>query len=515
MRVHSNDDEVIHDDWRPLVNDTSISHEYVSVTCDYEGSSVYENLHTFIKESLADNVEKPNGTTKANETDIPNVLIFVIDSMSLPNFIRQLPKTYKFIVDELEAVVLRGMMKAGDNTFPNMVPMLTGRRPYPPPGFKKELPGNVSGYYDDWPFIWRDFSKAGYVTAFCEDLPFFSIFNYLAKGFQQQPTDYYMRPFWIEMDHSDLLRRSSNLCFGNVPKHFLILDWAKEFLHKFSNADNKYFLFSFLTELSHDYLNQIQIVDGDVYKFLSGSLKNGYFENTIVIVMGDHGNRFDGIRNTVIGRIEERMPFFSISLPKKLDQKFPNLRTNLVLNSGKMTTWFDIYELLMDIAGRNFEDTRSDKVWGIRGHSPFRDIPARTCEEAGIPQHYCTCQKERSLSVEEVQVKEAANHLVQHINIILLPVHHICAELVLASVVRAEMIMPNEGVASPKGFTLSIRVAIQTSPSDALFEATMNKNAWQPEFHVVDDVSRINRYGNQSACISNRKFERFCYCIYG
>lgn len=65
-----------------------------------------------------------------NELD---VLIIGLDSVSKLNFMRQLPKTYKLITRQLNAVVLIGFNKVGQNTFPNVVPMLTGRPLIPGP----------------------------------------------------------------------------------------------------------------------------------------------------------------------------------------------------------------------------------------------------------------------------------------------------------------------------------------------------------------------------------------------
>jgi len=78
---------------------------------------------------------------------------------------------------------------------------------------------------------------------------------------------------------------------------------------------------------------------------------NGAFKNTMLLIMGDHGNRFDPIRNTVIGRIEERMPYLSVILPKALE----HFRDNLKANAEVLTSWMDVYETVMDVAMLNTE----------------------------------------------------------------------------------------------------------------------------------------------------------------
>lgn len=40
---------------------------------------------------------------------------------------RQMPKSYNFLIKEIEGDVMYGFTKVGENTFPNVIPMLTGR----------------------------------------------------------------------------------------------------------------------------------------------------------------------------------------------------------------------------------------------------------------------------------------------------------------------------------------------------------------------------------------------------
>jgi len=68
--------------------------------------------------------------------------------------------------------------------------------------------------------------------------------------------------------------------------------------------------------------------------------------------MGDHGNRFDLFRVTDMGRVEERMPLLSISLPKSMEY----FRRNLEHNSKVLTSWYDLHEFLLDMATENFEN---------------------------------------------------------------------------------------------------------------------------------------------------------------
>lgn len=52
------------------------------------------------------------------------------------------------------------------------------------------------------------------------------------------------------------------------------------------------FAFSFHGELSHDSINLIGNADNDVTEWLQNLQRNGLLDNTILILMSDHGNRY-------------------------------------------------------------------------------------------------------------------------------------------------------------------------------------------------------------------------------
>ncbi len=48
-------------------------------------------------------------------------------------------------------------------------------------------------------------------------------------------------------------------------------------------------------------------------------------------------------------------------------------------------------------------------------------------------------------------------------------------------------------------------------PGKACFESIVQQTV-DKNFEVIGDVSRINRYGNQSHCIHNSFLEKYCFC---
>jgi len=254
----------------------------------------------------------------------------------------------------------------------------------------------------------------------------------------------------------------------------------------------------------------LQIIDDELLASLKKLKRLGTFNNTAVLIMGDHGNRFDNIRSTVIGRVEERMPFLAISLPPLLE----HFRPNLEQNSNRLTSWHDVYEMLMDVAENNTLETSRQLRYGYKGLSLFRPVPDnRTCLQIGIPTEYCICWVEKELSPKGEAAVAAGKKLVLLINKLLEERDRkkLCAVLVLDFVKNAQKLLPSHTVAKPDDLKVLTRVQIQVKPSGALLEATLEQKALI-ETKLVGNVNRLNAYGNQSSCVSEPALTLICYC---
>ena len=126
---------------------------------------------------------------------VPNILMLGIDSISWLNFKRQFSFTQK-LAEKHKFYPIYGYNKVGDNTFPNLMPILTGQHQY----YYWNETISKTKHFDDLPFIWKEFSQQNFITAFIEDYPRYSLFNYKRLGFIEQPTDYYLRPVSLAID---------------------------------------------------------------------------------------------------------------------------------------------------------------------------------------------------------------------------------------------------------------------------------------------------------------------------
>lgn len=213
------------------------------------------------------------------------------------------------------------------------------------------------------------------------------------KGFVEPPTDYYYRPYYV-YNYRNLISNMSQQCTQDQPSTEVYLDIWEQFSMKFK--DKCHFSFNFLTYLTHDNPNYLEVIDERLRTSLERLYANDAMTNTVFVVMGDHGNRIGAIQHSYSGRIEERMPLFSILLPNSFKQRFPALVSNLRVNTNRFVSNFDIYQTLKDLySGRylNEEILREG-----RGISLFDVIPTdRTCRDATVPENFCTCMERRNL----------------------------------------------------------------------------------------------------------------------
>lgn len=78
------------------------------------------------------------------------------------------------------------------------------------------------------------------------------------------------------------------------------MKYVRQFVSSYEDSGIPYFGFSFLAELSHEYLSRVASADEDYEDFFKFLHDGGHLKNTVLIVMSDHGHRFDAIRTTQV-----------------------------------------------------------------------------------------------------------------------------------------------------------------------------------------------------------------------
>ncbi|CAF2754822.1 unnamed protein product [Rotaria sp. Silwood2] len=422
----------------------------------------------------------------------------------------------------------------GDGTPAALLPILTGQT-------EQELPEARRGHagaetVDRFPWIWKKFKDNGYITQWAEDLQVVGTFQMRLKGFHEPPVDHYGRPFYLV---AESMRTSKPYCFGSITRFQAMLNWIRDLFEMYPSQPK--FSFVFHSQYSHDSNNALPYADDELLEFLKLMHKRGYFDNTMLILMTDHGARFSSLRKTYQGKLEERLPFMSIRMPKKFQDKYPHLMYNLRLNSHRLTTPFDIHETFEHLFEFHSSDSYQSK--SNRSYSLFQLIPEnRTCLQADVEQHWCACLNWNHISIDESIIKQFGQQAVEFLNNFVSDSKKQCAKLNLYRIHKANQLETNEHLLKfvdssdkdgrvprfrnntltnnlIKNFTLNqtkfYQIQFETIPGHALFELTAEYNPLNDTFHMRKKrLSRMNKYGKTSACIAYKRpeFREICYC---
>ena len=383
---------------------------------------------------------------------------------------------------------------------------------------RKSFPGPAT--VDTWPFIFPDFKKHGYATLFSEDDPTFGVFNLRLHGFRDPPTDHYGRYFWMGVGLA-----KKHLCVGKLKTHEMQMNYARSLFDAYPR--NPKFAFVMLSELTHNKPNRFQLMDVDLLGFIDSMKRAGHLDNTMFIIMSDHGSRYHKVRRSVNGKLEERLPMFALMMPPWFAANYPNLFANLKENSKQLTTPFDIHATLSHVLSYPDLPPRDKESFG---QSLFSQIDKmRGCEEAGVEFHWCPCVSSSEMNSSSAQARDLAATVISFMNDLTSNHTDLCERLTLKEIGYVGRLMVHKKlhqflgnsrkrvprfndsqVAQGDGEVFEIRLT--TSPNDGAYEATAHLVGGT--FHVMGDISRVNAYGDQPKCLLQKHayLRKYCYC---
>lgn len=242
--------------------------------------------------------------------------------------------------------------------------------------------------------------------------------------------------------------------------------------------------------------------------------------------------RFADIRNTLEGKQEERLPFFSFVFPNKFKELYKDEYTNFKSNIKRLTTPFDVHATLQDIL--RLQSTKTiQKPFESRAISLFKKVPKdRSCADAYIEPHWCACLNWRQINVSEKEVIRASNAIIDRMNTYTNSFRTLCSVLELREILWAAKLLPHTNLIKFKknrdadGYLADLssdtkvanamyQVKIMTKQGGGIFEGSVVHNIQKNVFEVkISDISRINKYNDQAQCIIelNPELRKFCYC---
>jgi hypothetical protein len=522
------------------------------ISCIYNEKTIFENVYTIFSKNISsqmqsylkhvddlkatisgDSAENPmlkdlnyencDYSSNKKRSEKLNVLIIVLDSMSSNHFKRVFPETHEYLEKKLKNNILfENFNVVGEKTFSNMLPMLTGL--VVDSIEQINLTSEIdyfrtldSTYHDLYPFIWRQYERLGYFTAYNEDMANVGIFNLVKKGFKYTPTHFYAQPFWFKYHK---IKTGPHLCHNNKPTYATSLEQIKLLVNGL--GETSYFSFNFLKYYTHNYLSVPPQFDEKLKEMLNEFEESGRLKKTMLILMGDHGNRLTSyFTDTYFGETEHRNPFLSIRIPHALweSQYFKNM----IDNKNKLLTSFDLYKTLKQFyylnKNENFKladkcrqyfQNGIDHIRSMRGVSLFESIPHnRTCSNSLIPSMYCNCNKvtvkiknEEFVQKTKFSFEVASLILLNHINNKTRLYRKICTLYEINHVINVNHVVSDK--------IEHFEFKLMLDPNDAIFRGNLilrNKT-----LAVYGDVKRLSLYRNESACMSDYTLHGFCFC---
>ncbi|XP_034667620.1 uncharacterized protein LOC117901101 [Drosophila subobscura] len=390
----------------------------------------------------------------------PSVLLLGIDSMSRGNLRLVLPNVSHFLAGR-QWHEMRGFNAVGDNKL-------------------MDCPDRLS-------FVLQDFKLAGYVTAMSEDRP--------EKGMCQRHTvDHYLRPMPMPK-----LRR----CLRKRRGMEHTLDYCTQLIERYVRGSQPFFGFFWIhAEASHhdellfDYLKRFEVL--------------GLYEEAIVVLFSDHGMRFGNLVKLRDDQLEERQPMLFVTLPKWFRKCHPGFSRALQLNRHRLSSPYDLKMMLKHVASLQVyhESPRSYS----RCQSLFYALPKnRSCYDAGIRPHWCTCEAYRTLPLSD-NIQTMSHFVIQRINQFLsdLSLLNRCSKLRLSGIRGAQR---KERSPQDEPNMILYRLQLEALPNKLVFEATVSYNELTQLMDTdIWEISRKSCIDLAASCIGHQKASVFCVC---
>lgn len=457
-------------------------------------NSIYSDVHFLVqpKESVKERFAK---FSKFKETRAPSVFIIGLDSTGRINFRRAMPKAVEFLKKN-NFYDFKGFNKIGDNTYPNLMAMLAGLDVK-----NTNCDPFVVGGLDQCYFVWNDYKKFGYATAYTEDFKQVSTFNYMKKGFKDPPVDYYGKTGTSAL-------KENGICAGDRQ----IVEYV--YTHGVDFADfykgHPYFGLFWSNTLSHNYVHDFLTLEDELLEALEKTKERGILEDAIVIVMGDHGFRFPPSINKPSGWYDVRLPILYISLPKWFKDTYPEAATAMKVNQERLTSPYDLHLTLKDILRRSgrLPEGKDTAEACPTCQSLLKEISLnRTCDQGGINGRWCTCQPFQTVTKKRFR-KEISELVVAKINRKIKQL--LTSKNIDLDICHTLQLKQINSVSRTTSFL--IEVNLNTDPGNANYEVQLKYDRKKKIFKIIGEISRGNMYNVHSFCVEDVELKQLCEC---
>ena len=299
-----------------------------------------------------------------------------------------------------------------------------------------------------------------------------------------------------------------------------------------------FFTFTFFASPFHDHQLAHKTLDRDFENLFQFLNQSEILQRTLAIFTADHGDRDHFFSSGPVGYLERSLPLTSIRLPEALLNVYPKFRSALEFNSHMLTSHFDTHSTLLELLtlrGSRVVPLRNpigsavvqetEEIIEPYGHSLFKLLPVRNCEDIQVEQGMCVCDtgfssqfsaNDHSLlhSIVMVAIREL-NRIVQNSRYAdscviwtpeFEPLRHARIWVINETAVNRTVLSLVFGTEQKGKFQVHVEIGLgnETSSNRAVMR-------------TLGDFKRVNSYGNSSSCLNiltplERMFRELCLC---
>ena len=286
----------------------------------------------------------------------------------------------------------------GYNSMPNQLPL-----------FCDVAPDELSGLRGEQ-CVWEMFKKAGAVTMMAEEIhdrceSQTTTVNAVYRGAyavqsSELPDHQWWKLFcsphikpccWAKKGFLNPGRRQ---CVGGGRSlHQVMIGYLEEFWTGYADAPRRWAAVNTMVAHEH-FMLRLPSLDADLAAMLL-RMAATVLQDTVLLLLSDHGTHGIWYTEYEVGATEHQLPFLYVLAPGWLMQERPDWLTALTLNQHRLVTAHELYLTMQQLAAY------PDAVNLQRNRlSLFDQIPGgRTCQEAGVPDGYCSCRGEQGIGV--------------------------------------------------------------------------------------------------------------------
>ena len=328
---------------------------------------------------------------------------------------------------------------------------------------------------------------------------------------------------------------SKQRCIGNRMSHDYMLNYLEDFLDMYKYSSRWAYLH---IDAAHEGTGQhAATLDESLLQFLEKAVARE--DSPVIFLEADHGMRYGDWKRNEAGAQEWKLPTLWMLIPHKILKDIPDSYSNLIHNTYRLTTKYDMRQTMLSIAAFLKNRSITKEPLGIDLLTE-RVMNNRTCEEMRIPLEFCSCTNFLEIGPEVLYndyiddsdsnsirylifslariTIENLNNQVSHYHKIL----PLCRNMKLKEVLNSSISFYNQ--------MAHVRVVISTSPDmvvESLFRITesdnkIHKRNKREQVYFRDNlmdynivyISRISQYNHTCEEVS-QVFEidpEFCLC---